>query len=118
MGNTAQNEIKRALNAIRTELDNASTIARLEALQLMMQASAEIVARARKLTGQNEIAQKGQPAKTKLATVAQIPKPKPLPIPKHQPSTSKPKPPGTITNTKSKPKTQRNLAPIKPKPTV
>jgi hypothetical protein len=118
MSNTAQNDIQRALNAIRTELDNASTLARLEALQLMMQTSAEIVARARQLTGQNEIAQKRQTAKSKLATAAQIPKPKPLPIPKHEPSTSQPKPPGTITNTKSKPKTQRNLAPIKPKPAV
>jgi transposase-like protein len=52
MSNASLKDIQRALNAIRSELDDANQQTRLEVLQLMLAQSQSIVAMARKLDGE------------------------------------------------------------------
>ncbi len=52
MSRTATKDIQRALNAIRSELDDANQQTRFEVLQLMLAQSQGIVAMARKLDGE------------------------------------------------------------------
>lgn len=62
MSNSAIKDIQRALNAIRSELDNVNQQTRLQVLQLMLGQSQSIIGVARKLDGQTSA--KTTPAKT------------------------------------------------------
>lgn len=99
MTGRAVKDVQRALDAIRSELDGANWQTRLEALQVMLTASEQIVAMARKLDPPKH----KQAKRAKPIAQRSLPKPSPTQMP-------------SADMRKGTPATNRSLAPIKPVP--